>query len=91
MKRRKRVSKTGKVARLKASADGKPEYSANGSRIPGSGGDPLAVTWRWRRTPKKRVTMWLDADVLAWFREKGPGYQKEISRVLREVMMEGRK
>lgn len=86
MKRRKRVSKTGKVASLKASGDGKPGCSANGAKLSGSGGDPLAASRGWRRPPKKRVTMYLDADVLAWFREQGPGYQKEISRVLREVM-----
>ena len=43
---------------------------------------------RWRRLPKKRVTMYLDADVLAWFRKKGPGYQWEINKALRKVMEE---
>jgi len=43
---------------------------------------------RWRELPKKRVTLNLDADVLAWFRELGRGYQWEINRALRKVMME---
>jgi uncharacterized protein (DUF4415 family) len=41
----------------------------------------------WRRENKKRITLFLDADVLAWFKEK-PKYQKEINRALREVMEE---
>ena len=46
---------------------------------------------RWRRLPKRRVTLNLDADVLAWFRGMGRGYQWEINRVLRRVMEEERK
>jgi len=41
----------------------------------------------WRKL-KKRVTLFLDADVLAWFREQGPGYQTEIDRALWEVVRE---
>jgi len=46
---------------------------------------------RWRRLPKRRVTLNLDADVLAWFRGMGRGYQREINRVLRRVMEKERK
>ena len=28
---------------------------------------------RWRQLPKKRITLNLDADVLAWFRDLGAG------------------
>ena len=41
---------------------------------------------RWRRLPKKRVTLNLDADVLAWFRGMGRGYQWEINKRLRKMM-----
>lgn len=40
--------------------------------------------------PKKQVTLRLDADVLAWFREQGPGYQSRINQLLR-AYMEARK
>lgn len=40
----------------------------------------------WRELPKKRVTLKLDADVLAWFRAMGRGYQWEINKRLRKVM-----
>ena len=42
----------------------------------------------WRTVAKKRVTVNLDADVLAWFRGMGRGYQWEINRTLRRVMEE---
>jgi uncharacterized protein (DUF4415 family) len=81
MKRKKRVTRsreTGsakigsrRIARLKAS-----EEVGNGSR---------ATSGTGRRPVKKRVTLFLDADVLAWFREK-PKYQTEINRALWKVM-----
>lgn len=39
------------------------------------------------RPVKKRITLRLDADVVAWFRANAPGgrgYQTEMNRVLRE-------
>jgi uncharacterized protein (DUF4415 family) len=33
------------------------------------------------------VSVHLDADVLDWLRRKGPGYQTEINRILRERMV----
>lgn len=40
---------------------------------------------------KKPVTLRLDADVLAWFKRQGRGYQTRISRALRKLMMEEKK
>jgi uncharacterized protein (DUF4415 family) len=36
---------------------------------------------------KKAVQIRLDADVLAWFKAYGKGYQSRINAVLREVML----
>lgn len=36
--------------------------------------------------PKKQVTLRLDADVLAWFKAQGRGYQTRINELLREYM-----
>jgi len=66
-----------RIARLKASGRG------------GSGQDPLATSRPGRRANKKRVTLYLDADVLNWFRLK-PRYQTKINRALWTVMREGR-
>ena len=38
------------------------------------------------RPLKKPVTMRLDADVLAWFKQGGPRYQSRINAALRHVM-----
>lgn len=32
---------------------------------------------------KRRITMWLDADVLEWFQGQGRGYQTRLNAVLR--------
>jgi uncharacterized protein (DUF4415 family) len=45
------------------------------------------------RPLKKPVTIRLDADVLAWFKDhtSGGGYQSEINRVLRRYVAEAEK
>lgn len=40
-----------------------------------------------RRRAKTRVTLRLDADVAAWFRETGPGHQTRMNAVLRCYML----
>ena len=80
MKKRKTAKKRRKIARLQAAAR---EENLPPDMVP-----------RWRRyykPRKKRITLWLDADVLAWFKEPGRGYQTRINRSLREVMAEERK
>lgn len=44
------------------------------------------VVGRFYRPVKQAVTLRLDADVLAWLRSHGPGYQTRINRLLRSVM-----
>jgi uncharacterized protein (DUF4415 family) len=67
-----------KIGRLQASADGEklqPE---------------LAAEWRRYYKPRKTpVTLRLDADVLAWFKKQGRGYQTRINKTLRRAMVEG--
>jgi uncharacterized protein (DUF4415 family) len=60
----------------------------------------IEASWRWEeetdsnspqfgrpiKRPQKRVTMLLDADILAFFRARGAGYQREINRTLRRIM-----
>ena len=36
---------------------------------------------------KQAVSMRLDADVVAWLKQTGPGYQTRANRILRERMM----
>jgi uncharacterized protein (DUF4415 family) len=45
----------------------------------------------WYRPVKKPVTVRLDADILAWFKKGGRGYQTRINRALRRIMAEEQK
>jgi uncharacterized protein (DUF4415 family) len=40
------------------------------------------------RPVKEQLTVRLDADVVAWLRRPGRGYQTRLNRVLREAMLE---
>jgi uncharacterized protein (DUF4415 family) len=40
------------------------------------------------RPVKQQLTVRLDADVVAWLRQHGRGYQTRLNRVLREAMLE---
>ncbi len=48
-----------------------------------------AVVGKFYRPIKKSLTIRLDADVLAWLRAQGRGYQTRINKLLRAAM-EGR-
>ena len=46
---------------------------------------------RWNRPRKRRISLRVDIEVVDWFKSKGPGYQTRINRILRRVMLEGKK
>jgi uncharacterized protein (DUF4415 family) len=46
---------------------------------------------RWNRPRKRRISLRVDVEVVEWFKSKGPGYQTRMNRILRRVMMEGKK
>jgi uncharacterized protein (DUF4415 family) len=74
MKRRKRLRRRGKIRRLTASA--------------GAGGRDAGEFPRWYRPVKRKVSLRLDADLLAWLKRQGRGYQTRINRILRKAMRE---
>jgi uncharacterized protein (DUF4415 family) len=45
----------------------------------------------WYRPLKQPITVRLDADVVAWFKAGGPGYQTRINQALRKLMIQQRK
>jgi uncharacterized protein (DUF4415 family) len=45
-----------------------------------------AIVGKFYRPIKKPVALRLDADVIAWFKEQGRGYQSRINEVLRREM-----
>jgi uncharacterized protein (DUF4415 family) len=49
-----------------------------------------AVVGKFYRPIKKSLTIRLDADVLAWLKAQGKGYQTRINKLLRAAM-EGRR
>jgi uncharacterized protein (DUF4415 family) len=74
------------VAKLAALPDSKIDYSD----IP-----PLtqkfwknAVRNPFYRPVKRQLTVRLDADVVAWLRDQGKGYQTRMNALLREAMLE---
>lgn len=80
MAKKKAVKKTRRIARLRASA-------ARGKSLPDMGPE-----WQqYYKVLKKPVTLRLDADVLAWFKKQGRGYQTRINSALRKVMAAERK
>jgi uncharacterized protein (DUF4415 family) len=52
---------------------------------------PDAVIGKFYRPRKASVTIRIDADVLAWLRASGGGYQTRINEYLRRLMRQSRK
>ncbi len=46
-----------------------------------------AVRGRFYRPVKQAVSMRLDADVVAWLKKRGKGYQTRVNSILRQTMM----
>jgi uncharacterized protein (DUF4415 family) len=47
-----------------------------------------AIRNPWYRPRKQQVTLRIDADVLAWLRRGGKGYQSRLNALLRNAMLE---
>jgi uncharacterized protein (DUF4415 family) len=80
----KRVSKkqAKELAALNAMADEKIDLTDLPEVLDWSG----AVVGKFYRPIKKSLTIRLDADVLAWLKSQGSGYQTRINQMLREAM-----
>jgi uncharacterized protein (DUF4415 family) len=81
-KRRKGRSHPGKLGRLRASIEEELLSLAE---------EETGAESRWNRPRKLRISLRVDAEVVDWFKSKGPGYQTRINRILRKVMVEGKK
>ena len=76
--------RTGRIARLRASASVEDELF----RLAEENAGPEA---RWNRPRKQRISLRVDCEVVDWFKSMGRGYQTRINRILRRVMLEGKK
>ena len=67
-----------------------PEDTIDTSDIPElpPGAWKNAVRGKWYRPVKQAVSIRLDADVLAWLKAKGSGYQTKVNGLLRKKMLE---
>jgi uncharacterized protein (DUF4415 family) len=81
-KRRKALSRPGKLIELHASVEDDLLLLAE---------EQVSAEARWNRPRKRRISLRVDAEVVDWFKSKGAGYQTRINRILRKVMMEGKK
>jgi uncharacterized protein (DUF4415 family) len=80
-KRRKVRSGPGKLGRVRASIEEELLSLA----------EERGAEARWNRPRKRRISLRVDVEVVDWFKSKGPGYQTRINRILRKVMVEGKK
>lgn len=81
------MHKTSEAAELRALAQLRDE-EIDTSEIPETTDWSKAVVGKFYRPLKEVVTIRLDADVLAWLRSSGPGYQTRINSALRSCMTE---
>jgi uncharacterized protein (DUF4415 family) len=73
------------VHRLAAMSEDKIDTSDIPELPPGAWKN--AVRGKWYRPVKQPVSIRLDADVLAWLKSKGDGYQTKVNSLLREKML----
>jgi uncharacterized protein (DUF4415 family) len=71
----------------------RPDSEIDFSDIPGLTEDfwKNAVRGKYYRPIKTSTTVRIDADVLAWLRAQGKGYQSRINAILRSKMLESLK
>jgi uncharacterized protein (DUF4415 family) len=82
IKRKPARAKPGRIGRLWASVDDELWMLAD---------EKGGAESRWNRPRKQRISLRVDREVVDWFKSKGPGYQTRINRILRRVMIEGKK
>ncbi len=80
----KKVSK--KQAKELAALSALPDEKIDLSNLPEVLDWSGAVVGKYYRPIKKSLTIRLDADVLAWLKAQGRGYQTRINKMLREAM-----
>jgi uncharacterized protein (DUF4415 family) len=88
----KRVSGRGLTARQKrelAALAALPDDQIDTSDIPElpPGAWKDAIRGRFYRPVKQAVSMRLDADVIAWLKKRGKGYQTRVNSILRQTML----
>jgi uncharacterized protein (DUF4415 family) len=88
-KRRSRRALTVRQAKELAGLAALPDRQVDTSDIPElpPGAWKDAVRGRFYRPVKQAVSMRLDADVVAWLKKRGKGYQTRANSILRQSML----
>lgn len=78
-------------AAVEAVIEDAPEY-VDDPDCPYDPNDPAAVDAFWRNAtvrypqPKEKIAIRIDAEVLDWFKDQGPGWQTRMNAVLKAYM-----
>lgn len=75
------------IKALQALPDEQIDYSDNPASKPEDWRG--ATVGKFYRPIKQQMTLRIDADVIAWFRAQGRGYQTQINQLLRDAMRKG--
>ena len=72
-----------------AALSGRPERDIDFSDIPATSREDWesAVRGKFYRPVKQQLTVRIDADVLAWLKSYGKGYQSRLNAILRMAML----
>jgi uncharacterized protein (DUF4415 family) len=73
------------LAALASTPDSSIDFSDAPELPPGAWKD--AVRGRFYRPVKQAISLRVDADVVAWLKQSGKGYQTRANRILRERML----
>ena len=84
------IPNTEKMNRELAALKILPDDQVDLSDLPEQVDWSAAVVGKFYRPIKKPVTIRLDADVLAWLKSQGKGYQSRVNSMLRQSMVQGR-
>jgi uncharacterized protein (DUF4415 family) len=74
------TKKSRKMAKTKAGSAGRSAGSRSASQPKRTDWVNVKVAWP---QPKQAISLRIDQDILAWFRDRGPGYQTRMNAVLR--------
>jgi uncharacterized protein (DUF4415 family) len=82
------VSSKQELAALKKMTDSEVDFSDISLQDPNDPKWQKATVGRFYRPIKQPVALRIDADVIAWLKAQGAGYQSRINSILRREMMQ---
>jgi uncharacterized protein (DUF4415 family) len=81
---------SGRMAKEIEALEGMKDEDIDLTDIPETADWSKAVIGKFYRPIKQSVTVRLDADVVAWLKSQGDGYQTRLNKLLRTAMLQSR-